>query len=1051
MEKERWSRLETLYHEALELEESRRAAYLQRACGEDAALRRELESLLAQEKRAEHFMESPAVEVLGECMAHEEGGIESANENVQIGARVSHYRVVEKLGGGGMGVVYKAEDARLHRFVALKFLPGNLARDPQWLVRFQREAQAASALNHPNICTIYDIGEHEGSAFIAMEFLAGETLKHLIGNSPLETTQVLDLAIQIADALEAAHGGGIVHRDVKPANIFVSPRGHAKLLDFGVAKLARETEGASRKAGVTNRAIFSEHLTQTGVAVGTAAYMSPEQVRGEELDHRTDLFSFGILLYEMASGTRPFKGNTSGAISAAILHETPRSPLQVNPALPPKLALIISKALEKKPEQRYQNAAEISADLKRLKREAESTAIVDGAAVPGRAFHAQNLQVWKLATSILLAAALVAGGFLYHSYRSRQIPSSHRLAPLSERDTIVVADFDNRTSDTVFDDTLKTALSVALNQSPFLNVLSENKVAATLKLMSRPADTKLTTDMAREICERAGGKAYVAGSIATVTGQYALELKAVNCQNGDLLAQERVTAAAKEKVLDALGEAASRLRGESGESLATVQKFDVPLVQATTSSLEALKAFSLGERAFWERGPAAALPYYQRAIELDPEFATAYNSISGGYNILGEMARANEYLSKAFQLREHASERERLSIAGRYYSYFTGELDKAAQVFQQAVENYPRDPGPYASLSIVYDELGEYDRAAATIRRSMPMVPDVVGFYDDLVNDDIALQRFDDARQVIQQANTRKLDDVVLHNALYGMAFISGDNDGMQRQQQWLEAHPPFENWAFALASDTAAYGGHLAAARKLTKQAVDSAVKADSKETAAVFQAVAAQREAAFGNTVEARREAAEALRIDPSSDGVQSEAAVAFAMAGEVNRAESMAKDLAKRLPLNQQMQSIWLTSIGFQSALNQRNSASALKAALPASTIEFGQIGYVLNLSCLYPIYFRGETYLAAGQGRAAAAEFRDILDHSGIVWNCWTGALARLGMARANALQVKTSQGADADAARVRALAAYTDFLTLWKDADAGIPILKEAKGEYAKLQ
>jgi eukaryotic-like serine/threonine-protein kinase len=1034
-----WPRVEELYHQALALDEAQRAEFLEHACAEDTELLQELQSLLAQEKNAVRFMESPAVEVLARQVAGD--GFINQDDAALIGTKVSHYRVIEKLGGGGMGVVYKAEDTRLHRFVALKFLPESLARDPQWLGRFQREAQAASALNHPNICTIYDIGEHEGSAFIAMEFLAGETLKHRISESPLETGEVLDLGIQIAEALEAAHSNGIVHRDVKPANIFISPRGHAKLLDFGVAKLAPEAAGGSEKPAGPSPQKFSEHLTQTGVAVGTAAYMSPEQIRGEEPDQRTDLFSFGVVLYEMASGVRPFNGSTFAAVAAAILHDTPLSPSKVNPKLSPKLVAIIAKALEKKREQRYQHAAEVAADLRRVTRELES-----GPAsfkVLPALWHGGSVGTRTAILALLVIAAIAGTATLYRSHRAK--------ISLTERDTVVLADFDNQTADAVFDDTLKTALNVALNQSPFLNVLSENRVAATLKLMSGPADTKLTTDMAREICERAGGKAYVAGSIVSLGSQYVLELKAVNCQSGDPLAEEQVTAAARERVLDALGEAASKLRGELGESLATVQKFDVPLAQATTSSLEALKAFSLGEKAFHEKGAAAALPYHQRAIELDPNFATAYNAISGDYNILGEMARANQYLSKAFQLREHASEREKLSIAGRYYSYFTGELDKAAQAFKQGIENYPRDLGPYAGLSIVYDEQGHYDEAAVVIRRSIPMVPDIVGFYDDLVNDNIALQRFDEARQVIQQAHTRKLDDVVLHNALYAMAFISGDNDGMLKQQQWLKAHPPFENFAFALASDTAAYAGHLATARKLTKQAVDSAVKADSKESAAVFQAVAAQREAAFGNTGEARRQAGEALRIDPSSDGVESEAALAFAMAGDTDRAESMARDLAKRFPLNQQLQAIWLPSIGFQSTLNQKNSVSALRAALPASTLELGQIGFVLNLSCLYPIYFRGEAYLAAGQGRDAAAEFRKILDHSGIVWNCWTGALARLGVARANALQVKTFQGADADAARVRALAAYKDFLILWKDADPDIAILKQAQAEYVRLQ
>jgi eukaryotic-like serine/threonine-protein kinase len=1033
---ERWQRIEELYHEALAVDETRRNEFLKQNCGEDQSLREELDSLLAYAKPAEKFIESPAIVELRKLLATEIPEPEGGDE--LIGRLVSHYRIIEKVATGGMGQIYKAEDIRLRRFVALKFLPEHLARDPQWLSRFRREAQAASALNHSNIATIYDIGEENGRAFIAMEFLHGENLKQMISRGPLTTIQILNIAAQVADALEAAHRNGIVHRDVKPANIFVSEEGHAKLLDFGVAKVTRQIAATGEAADAI---ALRQDLTEAGVALGTVAYMSPEQVRGEELDGRTDIFSFGVVLYQMATGSPPFKGTTSGAVWAAILHDSPPRLSVLNPRSSRGLAQVIARALEKNRDLRYQSAAELAADLRRVARELES----------GHASFKLRPSLWhhgsvgtKTAILVLPVIAAVAGAaILYRSHRAK--------ISLTERDMVVLADFNNRTADPVFDDTLKTALNVALNQSPFLNVLPENEVAATLKLMSRPADTKLTAEMAREICERAGGKAYVAGSIARLKSQYVLELKAVNCQTGDPLAHEQVTAVAKDRVLDALGEAASKMRGELGESLATVQKFDVPLVQATASSLEALKAFSLGEKAFHEKGPAAGMPYYQRAIELDPNFATAYNSISGGYNMLSEMARANEYLSKAFQLREHASEREKLSIEGRYYSYFTGELDKAAQVFQESIENYPRDAGPYASLSIVYDEQGEYDKAVEIVRRSIPIAPDAVGFYEDLVNDYVALQRFDDARQVIEQANVRKLDDVVMHNALYAIAFISSDNDGMMKQRQWLEAHPPFENFALALASDTAAYGGHLATARKLTKQAVESAVKADSKESAAVFQAIAAQREAAFGNPVEARREAAEALRIDSSSDGVESEAALAFAMAGDTDRAESMASDLARRFPLNQQMQSIWLTSIGFQSELNKKNSAAALRTALPASAIELGQIGFVLNLSCLYPSYFRAETYLAAEQGRAAAEEFRKILDHSGIVWNCWTGALARLGVARANALQVKTSHGADADAARVRALAAYQDFLTLWKDGDSDIALLKQAKAEYARLQ
>ena len=647
-----------------------------------------------------------------------------------------------------------------------------------------------------------------------------------------------------------------------------------------------------------------------------------------------------------------------------------------------------------------------------------------------------------LAVVFLLAALLVAG--LY--YRSRQ-KTTHRL---TEKDTIVLADFANGTGDAVFDDTLKTALSVSLNQSPFLNVLPDNKVAATLKLMTRPRDTKLTPDVARELCQRAGSKAYIAGSIASLGSEYVLGLKAVNCQSGDPLAEEQVTAASKEKVLDALGEAASKLRTELGESLATLQKFDVPLAEATTSSLEALKAFSLGRKANNEKGPAAALPYDQHAIELDPNFAAGYRAVGLDYSNLGETGRASDYFTKAFQLREHASEREKLAITAHYYQLVTGELDKAALAFQEMIASYPKESAAYNNLGIVFSSQGQYEKAMEAARQAARLAPDRTTPYAALANYTLALQRFDETRQIIREAQARKLDNLVFRNALYALAFLGADSAAMAEQQQWF-AGKPEENMGLALASDTEAYAGRLGKARELTKRAVDAAIRADSKESAAIWQAIAAQREAAYGNSDEARRTAAEALKMAPTSQGAEAEAALAFAAAGDTARAESLAQDLGKRFPLDTQVQSLWLPAIQAQLALDRKNPASALTALQAASPVEFGSISFVTNISCLYPTYVRGEAYLAAGQGSAAAAEFQKILDHSGIVWNCWTGALAHLGVARANALQSRTSQGADADAARVRALAAYRDFLALWKDADPDIPILKRAEAEYATLQ
>jgi serine/threonine protein kinase/Flp pilus assembly protein TadD len=954
-----------------------------------------------------------------------------------IDQTISHFRVLEKLGAGGMGVVYKAVDTRLDRPVALKFLPDNMAQDAQALERFRREAHAASALNHPGICTIYDIGEQDHRPFIAMEFIDGETLRQHIHGQPLSLEQILDFGIQIADALDVAHTKGIIHRDIKPSNVFVTKRLQVKLLDFGLAKLVAKDLLALNPEDSSSKGT-EDSLSIVGVISGTPAYMSPEQVRGDDLDRRTDIFALGLLLYEMATGRQAFGGRTGGAIIEAILTRAPASVRALNPQIPPQLEEIINKCLDKDRNLRYSTAAAVRSDLQRLKRVSESgsvTVFVPAPAAPVVTTVHGRLSYEKfIAPGVAVAIALVAVvGWLY---------SSRRASALSQTDTVVLADFTNKTGDPIFDDTLRQGLAAQLQQSPFLSLLSEQRIQQTLRLMGLPPDRKLSPAIVGDLCQRAGSKAYLSGTISSMGSQYVIAVSAVNCQTGDYLAQEQFTADGKENVLKALGEASTKLREKLGESLKTVHKLDTPIEQATTPSLEALQAYSLGRKTMQGQADfTASVPLFERAIQLDPNFAMAYATLGTAYHNLGEKILAAKNTQKAYELRPRVSEWEKFYIESHYHHFVTGDLEKARQAYELWAQIYPREQVTSTNLGSIYQMLGQHDKALAEYREAMRLSPADSLNFGNLALAYVHLHHLDEARATSSEALDKNLDSADLRAALYLLAFLKKDPVAMAEQVAWSAGKPGKENLMLYLEAGTAAYSGKLKVARELSAQAATSAARAGENEMAAGCASAAALWEALYGNGLQARQRVLDTLAQSNGRDA-QYVAALALALIGDSDGAQVLADDLQKRFPEDTIVRFNYLPTLRAQIALAVPNSgARAAEVLAPASPYELGIPGSITFWANLYPVYVRGEAFLAARNGTQAAAEFQKILDWPGVVANEPIGALAQLELARSYSLA--------GDAPKSKA--AYQTFLTLWKDADPGIPVYVEAQSEYAKFK
>jgi len=992
MTPERYQQVGQVYLAALEIETDQRAAYLADACAGDEALRRDVESLLEYQARSGGLIDQPILEYAAQAMA-------DATTTKVIGQNFGHYRILSLLGKGGMGEVYLGEDTRLGRKVAIKLLPARFTTDAGRVRRFAQEARAASALNHPNIITIHEIGEtpmKDGKRrYIVTEYVEGETLRQRMRRR-MEASEAIDVASQIAAAVSAAHDAGVTHRDIKPENVMLRRDGFVKVLDFGLAKLM---EGQS------------DRETESGVVMGTPRYMSPEQARGEKVDARSDLFSLGVMLYEMITGRVPFAGTTPGEVIASILRDEPTPLGECAPDAPREFERIVGKALRKDRAERYQTASELGADLKELKLRIELGTKVGGA------MNATRYRLAILAGAALLISALA--GLAMRSYFNPR-------PALTGKDTILLADFENKTGDPVFDGTLKQALAIQLQQSPYLNLFPEARVRQTLLEMNRPPDTPATGEVGREICVRHNLKALIAGRVAPLGSHYVITLEAIG-QNGESLARHQVEAESKEQALDALSRAATQLREKLGESLDSIRRFDRPIEQATTTKLEAFKAWSGGIEHSYSGNATEALPFYKRAVQIDPEFAQAWSVLSIVYWTNGQIGLAAEAAKEGYALRERVGEYERLRIDNIYHAFATGNLEKRIELLKLQKRLYPQVWSGPADLALTYTAIGQYDQAVAEAREAIRLRPDFGPARRGMVWPLLRLGRFAEAKDFIAQSQRQNIDPPDFHFILYQIAFIQGDAERMQEQIGWPLGRPD-EYIAFDWQTGAAAFAGQWRKARDLAGRAIGLSARGDTQEIAARYATEQALRSAVFGDCRQARADAAQGLKLNRGRVSLP-RAALAVALCGQTDQARSLAGKLSGLYPEDTLINSIWIPVIRAATELHRGNAAQAVNQMQTTSRYD--------AVAELWPQYLRGHAYLKLNQGAEAAAEFQKILDHRGYAPLSPLYPLAHLGLARAAA---KASDVA-------RSQKAYEDFFARWKEADHDLPIFIEAKRAY----